>query len=303
MTNLLLYGAVVVIWGSSWIGIRLQLGVVPPEVSIAYRFMLAAAIMWAFGLLARRRMRVPLAQHPWLAAQGLFLFGLNYIFVYFGSQYLASGLVSVLFSILTVFNIVNAALFFGSPLQGRILIGAAVGLLGIVLVFAPEVRSFDLTIDSLKGLAWCLGGTFFASLGMMVSLRNLRNGLPVIEANTWGMSYGALFVSLIALAEGKPFIFDPAPAYGISLGFLALFSTVIGFVCYLSLQGRIGPERTAYTSVLFPIIALAISTVYEDYQWSWSALSGVVLVLWGNVVILTPAGRIAGWLKRAGATS
>lgn len=303
MTNLLLYAAVVAIWGSSWIGVRFQLGVVDPEVSIAYRFLISAAAMWLFCLIARRRMRFTAVQHFWMVVQGVCLFCTNYVFLYHGTFYIATGLVSVVFSTLTLYNMVNAAIFFGSPFQSRVVIGAAVGLGGIGLVFAPELSAFDFTSGSLRGLALCLIATLCASFGMMASLRNLRSGVPVIEANTWAMGYGGIAVSLIALAEGKPFTFDPSPAYVISLLWLALIATVIGFACYLNLQGRIGPARAGYSSVLFPIIALAISTVVENYHWSALAAVGVALVLWGNVLILAPPGFAANWLRRLGVTS
>ena len=291
MTNILLYAMTVAIWGTSWLGIKYQLGVVAPEASVVYRFALAAVIMLLYCALARRRMRFSPAEHVFMALQGLFLFCANYVLIYLGTQYLTSGLVAVLFSTIVVMNIFLGALFFGSPVRGRVALGALVGLPGIGLVFWPEIAAFDLARQGTLGLVLCLAGTLSASFGMLISGRNQKRSLPVIQVNAYGMTYGTLFMTAYCLAAGTPFGFDPRPLYVGSLVFLAVFATVIAFWSYLTLLGRIGADRAGYASVLFPVVALALSTVYEDYQWTAAAAFGVALVLAGNALILTRSGE------------
>jgi drug/metabolite transporter (DMT)-like permease len=286
MTNALLYAATVAIWGTSWIAIKLQLGVVAPEVSVAYRFALAAALLLLFCLATGRRLRFSRRAHGRMALQGLLLFCTNFYLVYLGSQYLPSGLVSVAFSTLSLMSIGFGTLLFGAPLRPRVLAGAAVGLAGIVLVFWPEVTAFDLSRQGTVGLLLSLAGTASAALGMLLSGRNQLEGLPLVQTNAFGMAYGAAFMAGLAVATGRPFAFDPAPAYALSLVWLAVFASVVAFSCYLSLVGRIGADRAAYASVLFPLVALTISTVWEDFRWTAPAVAGVVLVLAGNVLVL-----------------
>lgn len=287
MTNALLYATTVLFWGTSWLAIKFQLGVVAPEVSIVYRFAASAAIMMALCLATRRDLRFTARQHAFMAAQGLCLFSTNYLLIYLATQYLTSGLVAVAFSTITMMTIGLGALFFGFPVRPRVMAGAAVGLLGIGLVFWPEIRAFDPSRGGSLGLGLALAGTLSAATGMLLSARNQRAGMAVIPNNAWSMTYGCAFITLYSLARGLPFAFDASPAYVISLAYLAVGATVIAFWTYLTLVGRIGPDRGAYASVLFPVVALALSTLFEGFVWTRADVFGVVLVLAGNALVLT----------------
>jgi len=184
-------------------------------------------------------------------------------------------------------TIALGALFFGIPLKPRVVAGSGLGLTGIALVFCPELTAFDLSRTGTLGLLLTLAGTLFAAFGMMTSGRNQKLGLPVRQTNAWGMIYRTGFLFLLSMESGVAFNFDPAPLYVGSLLFLAVFSTVIGFTCYLTRLGRIGPDRAAYASVLFPLVALALSTLFEGFQWTPLAAAGVALVLGGNALVLT----------------
>ncbi len=299
MTSALLYVATVMIWGTGWIAIQFQLGTVAPEVSVAYRFYAAAAMMVGYCLIAGKSLRFAWRDHGWIALQGLLLFSLNFYLVYLGSRYLPSGLVSVVFSTLSLFSIFFSALFFKTSIRPRVLAGAVLGLGGIMLVFLPELKSISLADTGMQGLLFCLAGTVSASLGMLTSLRNQQNGIPVIQGNAIGMVYGSAISTLVALAVGRSFTFDFSLGYVVSLTHLAFFATVVAFACFLTLQARIGADKAAYASVLFPVIALAISTVVENYQWTQIAAFGALLVLWGNLLVLTRPGALIGRFRRA----
>lgn len=282
-----LYSLVVAIWGSSWYAIELQLGIVAPQVSLAYRFALSAAILIAYCLATRRKLRFSRRAHLCMAAQGFCLFCANYILFYFAGQHLVSGLMAVCFSTISVMNIANLAIFFRRRVEPKVLIAALLGLLGLGLVFYPELMGQDLGADPALGLALSLAATYFASLGNMLSVKLKALEIPVVESNTIGMSYGTLFCLAFALLDGAPFLFDPRPAYVLSLIGLALFATVIGFGCFLSLVQRIGADRAAYASILFPVVALTLSAWLEDYRLSPLAGLGILLVLGGNVLVLS----------------
>lgn len=283
----MLYAIVVAIWGSSWYGIEQQIGVVAPQVSLAYRFLLSAAILILFCLATRRRLRYPAGAYGLMMTQGLFLFCGNYILFYFASMHLVSGLLAVCFSTMSLMNIFNLAVLFRQKVDRRALFAALVGLAGLACVFAPELADNSLGAEPALGLGLSLLATYLASLGNMVSVRLKKLNVPVIESNTIGMSFGALFCVAFALLAGAPFIYDFRPAYTVSLVGLALFATVIGFGCYLSLVQRIGADRAAYSAVMFPIVALSLSTWLEGYRWSPLAGFGVLLVIAGNLLVLT----------------
>ena len=286
MKNLLFYLITVFIWGSSWIGIKLQLGTVEPMASVTYRFALAAAILLIWCHIRGLNMRFSLQEHAFMLLQGIFLFCLNYLFFYIAELHVTSGLAAVIFSTILLMNIVNGAIFLKSTIDGMVVVGGLLGLAGIILVFRTEISSFSLGNDGALGAVLCVVATFFASLGNITSARNQKNGLPIIQTNAYGMSYGALVMLLITVAWGRSFTFDASPVYIGSLLFLAFFASVIAFGCYLTLIGNIGADRAAYVTLLFPIVALAISTIWEDYRWTTSSATGVGLILLGNLWML-----------------
>lgn len=287
-----LYAFVVLVWGSSWLAMKYQVGVVPAEQSIAYRFLLAALVLWLYAWWRKAPLRFSARQHGWSMLQGMTLFSFNYLLVYLSAGYITSGLIAVVFSSLVVMNIINGAIFFRQPLQLRVAAGALLGLVGISMVFYPELERFDLSSAALTALGLSLVGTYIASLGTMVSLRTQRGGMAVLPSNAYGMAYGALWMLGWSLLRGEPLLFEGSLRYGLSLLYLAVPASAIGFFCFLTLVSRIGPARAAYATVLFPVVALAISTVAEDYQWTLIAVLGVIMVVAGNVLILDQ-----GWLR------
>ena len=281
-----LYAVTVAIWGSSWYGIEEQLGVVAPTVSIAYRFILAGAMLFLYCAVTRRSLRFSPRQHLWMALQGLCLFCGNYILFYFAGAHLVSGLLAVCFSTMSMMNVVNVSLFLRQPFDRNAALAALVGLVGLVLVFYPEFTAQGARADALLGFGLSMAATFLASLGNILSLKLKALAIPVVQSNTIGMSYGGLFCVLFSVAMGLPFNYDLRPGYTISLIGLALFASVIGFGAYLTLVQRIGAGRAGYTSVMFPVVALTLSTLLEGYHWGPLAVLGVALVLSGNVILL-----------------
>jgi len=286
-----LYLASVLIWGSTWYAIKFQLGVVAPEVSLVYRFALAAVILLVFCALTRRSLKYSLQQHGFIALQGLFLFSSNYLVFYWATGLLTSGIVALMFSTVILMNIINGAIFLRAAVSLRVILGACFGIAGIASVFWAELGEIDNNADTWQGLWMCLLATWFASIGNIISARNQKNGIPVIQTNAWGMGYGALVMAIYAVFSGASFNYDPGFGYGISLIYLALFGSILAFGSYLTLVGRIGADKADYSAVLFPVIALGISTIFENYQWSLRAVFGFALVLLGNYIVLTKSKR------------
>lgn len=284
--NMTLYGLTVLIWGTTWIAMTYQVGVVAPELSVGYRFAIAAVLVFIWALATRQRLRFAWRTHLLLAAMGLCMFSFNFYFFYLAAAFLTSGLLAVVFSLTVVLNIVNGRLLLGRRASPRTLVAAGLGLAGIVALFWPEVERFDLADQGTLGLLLSLAGTFCFSLGNIASAQAQMRGLPVLSCNAWGMAYGALAMCALALVGGAPLAFDTALPYVASLLYLALCGSVIAFGAYLTLLGRIGADRAAYATVLFPLVALAISTAVEGYVWTPAALLGVGLVLAGNLLVL-----------------
>lgn len=285
MSNALLYLLTVLIWGTTWIALKLQLGPVPIAWSIAYRFALAAALLLAWLAWRGRWRWPPRAVWPHLAAQGLCLFCLNFVCFLLASQWIASGLVAVCFSTSPVWNALNGRLFQGRTIAPRVLLGAGLGLAGLLLLFGTEVLKDLDRPQTLWGLGLALAGTYCFSLGNLLSGAMQRLGQAPLQTNAWAMAIGAGIVSLGALATGQPLRFDPSPTYVGAWLYLAIPGSVIAFTAYLTLVGRLGADRAAYCTVLFPVVALNVSAWVEGYHWSASALAGLLLVALGNLVV------------------
>ncbi len=282
----LIYAVVVLIWGTTWYAIKFQLGVVAPEISLVYRFGLAALCLFGFARLTGSPVGLSWRDHRFVALQGATLFCLNYWMTYLSTQYLTSGLVAVLFTAIIFFNIVNGRMILGTAIEGRVLAAAGAGIVGVALLFLPELQAAMHEPLIARGAALALCATYLASLGNMAASRNTRASLPVVTVNAYGMAYGAVGLAAIAMLRGAPLDFDPRWPYVLSLLYLSLAGTALAFGLYLALIRRIGASRAAYTSVLFPVVALAVSTVFEGYRWSMPAVIGLAVLVAGNALAL-----------------
>lgn len=286
MNNLGLYLASVLIWGSTWLAITFQLGRVPAEVSVVWRFALASAILFGWCAVRRLRLAYSWREHRWIALQGALLFGVNYVLVYFAEEQISSGLVALIFSMMVFMNIAATRVFFGTPIRRATIVGALLGYGGVALVLLPEIGHDAGRGSVLLGVVFAVASTVSASLGNIVAARNQRHGLPVIQANAFGMLYGAGLVGLYAAVVGRPFVFEWTGAYVGSLAYLALFGSVLAFGAYLTLVGRIGADRAGYTTAAVPIVAIMLSTAFEGLRWHVATFAGVALSVAGTVLVL-----------------
>ena len=286
MNNSILYIVTVLIWGSTWLAIEYQLGVVEPEVSIVYRYVVAALVLFAWCKVRGLSLRFKARDHVYFVLLGLLLFSLNYIFAYHAQVYITSALAAIAFSTMLWINIFLSRIFFGTRATPRVLIGALLGIVGIIVLFAPQIESVALTDTVLFGSVMALAGALTASCGNMVSQSAQKRSLPVVETNTWGMFYGAILTGIVALVGGHEFNFDATFTYITSLVYLAIFGSVIAFGAYLTILGRIGAHKAGYVTVMFPVVAVILSMAFEGLQLSQTIVIGTVLVLLGNLLVL-----------------
>jgi drug/metabolite transporter (DMT)-like permease len=298
MTDMLLYLSTVLIWGSTWLVINYQLGEVAAEVSVVYRHAIAAVLLFAWCLLRGVRLRFGAGAHLRFMLLGLFLFSLNYIATYTAQVHIASALNAVVFSTMMWMNVVNTRLFFGTRIEPRVYLGAAIGMIGLLVLFWPSIAEVSFSNRTLLGASLSLSGALFASLGNMVSHRAQREALPIIPSNAWGLLYGTLFTALIASLRGLPFTFEYTASYLSSLLYLAVIGSIVAFGSYLKLLGRIGPHKAGYATVMFPVVAVVLSVLFEGLRIEWHVIAGVVLVLGGNLAILG-VRRLLRWLAGA----
>lgn len=286
MNNTALYLTTVLIWGSTWIAINYQLGDVAPEVSLVYRFGLAAIVLFVYCKWRKLDLSLDMKSHLQLICFGVMLFGANYYFLYLAQSHINSALTCIAFSTIMLMNIINTRIWFNTKISKQIYLGGALGLIGIVTLFWPQIEHLSLTDTTLLGLGLCLIGTMCASAGNMISIANKNKQLPVVQSNAWGMLYGTLFMALMAMIQGVEFTISTTPEYIVSLLYLSLFGSVIGFGCYLTLLGNIGAHKASYSTIMFPAVAVVISTFVEGFEWNSYAVFGFVTIMIGNLVVL-----------------
>lgn len=289
--NAALYLSTVLIWGTTWIAIKLQLGIVAIPVSVFYRFALAGLLLWALLAVTRKLQPLDRRGHLLCLGQGLCLFCLNFLCFYTATQWIPSGLISVVFSAATIWNAINARIWFGTPISPRVVLGGVFGLAGLLLLFWPELAAREASHETWLGLGLALLGTLCFSTGNMLSSAQQRIGIRPLTGNAYGMLYGAGLLVVGCIASGQPFAFDTSGAYVGALLYLSVIGSVVGFTAYLTLVGRMGPARAAYCTVLFPVVALSISSVVEDYHWTATSLAGLALVMGGNVLVFARLPR------------
>ncbi|PSJ42290.1 DMT family transporter [Allosphingosinicella deserti] len=275
------------IWGSTWLVIRDQLGIVPAAWSVTYRFTIAAAAMFAYARWTGASLRIGREGHMLALLFGIPQFCLNFNFVYAAEHHITSGLVAVVFALLLVPNSIFGWLFLKQRLTGGFLVGSLVAVAGVALLFVQELRaSATSRSEVLIGIGVTLLGVLSASSSNVLQGTERLRTRPISAMLAWGMFYGVLCDAAIAwILHGAPVV-EMRAGYWAGLVYLGLLASAIAFTLYFGIIRAIGPARAAYSSVLIPIIAMALSTLFEDYHWSPLAVAGGVLALAGLVIAL-----------------
>ena len=286
MSNLQLFVVCVAIWGSTWLAITYQLGRVAPEASVAYRFVLASLMLFAYCAARRLPLRYPLREHLWLMLFGVAMFGVSYLFVYYAERHVVSGLVAVGYSASPLLGMIGLRLCFGTPMTARMATGSILGILGIALVFSPEFAKIGVGTEVGLGAFYTAIAVLVSTAGSMIAHRNRDAKLPVWQSMAWGMLYGGIFCVAVAIGLGEPLAFEATVPYVASLLYLTVLGSIVAFGAFLTLLNRIGAARSGYIGVMVPIVALLISALFEGFQWHALTLLGIAISVAGNVLVL-----------------
>ena len=283
---LILLAVVVLAWGFSWYAITLQVSEASALLSLTYRFILAASLMCCGLIITGKWRAIPLREQPWLFALGFCLFSMNFLCFYLAAHYITSGVLSVVFATAAIFGALNARVFLNSRLEVRTLFAAALGILGLYLILRREIES----IDSQTTVWWALVlpflGTYFFSLGNLISARLSRTySLPNVVGQ--GMIWGAVLLTVVCLTTGEPWLIPRSTLFWSGVVYLAVVSSLLAFLAYLAFVNRFGTARASYATVLFPILAMIVSTSEEGYEWTIVAAAGLAMALGGTFLIFS----------------
>ena len=281
------FAIVTLIWGSTWLVIRDQLGVVPAAWSVTYRFVIASVAMFAWALATRTGLAVPRSAWGILPIVGVPQFVLNFNLVYRAEAFITSGLVAVIFALLLVPNAILARIFLNQGLSRPFMAGSLVAMVGIGLLFAHELKLDGSDNGAvLLGIGLTLLAVLSASVANVGQALERARKLPIPTLLAWSMGLGALVNAAIAWIGHGPPTFDTRPGYAAGLLYLGLAASALAFLLYYRIIREIGAARAAYSSVLVPIIAMALSTLFEGYRWSATAALGGALTLAGLILAL-----------------
>ncbi|HUN67507.1 MAG TPA: DMT family transporter [Burkholderiales bacterium] len=293
LNNLTLFAGCVAIWSTTWLAITWQIGPVAPEISVAWRFLLAASIIAAWCRLRSLPLRFRPAEHAVFALMGVTLYSVGYIFIYHAERYIVSGLVALGYSASPLLSMIGMRVAFRQPVTARMVIGSLLGLAGIALVFWPEFDRLAESRDVARGALFTVLAVLITTAGGLVAHRNHQRRLHGLPTMAWSMGYGGACALAVALALGRPVAFDFSAPYVLSLLYLTLLGTIATFGAWLALLGRIGPARASYVGVMVPIVALMISTLFEGLAWHPLTVLGIAVSVGGNVLVLRNAPRLA----------
>ena len=286
MNNLTLFGITLFCWSPTWYIIKFQLGYVDPLVSVFYRFLAAAIIIFIYLLIKKKNLKFSLNHHVWFLLFGIFLYSLNYVFFYLSNTYLISAFPAIVFSTVVIMNILGETFYFKKKPSFKTLIGATIGMLGIIIIFNNEIFNFSLSNGTHIGLFLAFLGTFCASTGNMIYQRNLNNNFPLIETIGYAMLYGSLVTLLITQIKNTQLLFEYTFSYIASLVYLSIVGSIFAFIFYLKLLERVGAGRAGYVGVVMPVLALLISTLFENLEWQIDLIVGLPILIIGAVLVI-----------------
>jgi drug/metabolite transporter (DMT)-like permease len=295
MNNPTLFSLCCLIWGSTWIAITYQIGHTSETFAIALRYLLASACLGAYCLVKKLPLNLPLHVHVKMAAVGLFLYSLNYTLLYLAQAHIISALLALMSSCIIYINVVLRRWWLKEPIRKEVVIGATFGLGGIICLFVPEFSKVSMNAALATGLGIAFVSFLCASIGNVISERILTAGTPVIQMNFYAMTYAMVLLFVTSLLLPGELTIPTSSSFYWSLLYLALFGSVFAFGAYMKLLKQMGADKAAYVVLVYPMVALVISTFFEGYKWSLLSVIGVVIVLIGNAIAM---GKIPGFMRR-----
>lgn len=285
-STVFLFIATLLCWGPTWYIIKFQIGIVDPMVSVFYRFFLASLLILFFCFIKKINLRFSLKEHFYIAILGILLFNINYVLFYLSTQYLISGFVALCFSSILFMNVINNLIFNQKAPKLMTIVGGSIGTIGLIIIFLDEILYFEFSSKTGFGIFLGVIATYFASLGNLVSAYTSKIKLNVIAVTGLGMLYGSLSLVIYLLSMGNQFTFDFNYSYILSLIYLSVFGSVFGFSLYLTLIKKIGSNDAAYVAIIMPLIALFVSTIFENLHWNMNLIIGALMIIFGNILIL-----------------
>lgn len=295
VTNAILFFATVILWGSAAIVTGHQAMSANPAVSVAYRMLLVSIVMFSWCLARRTPLFVAGPDRGWIALQGVLFFGLSFITFYQATTHIPSGIAALILSTSSLVAAIAAAIFLRLRPSAQLLMGLCIGICGLGVVVLPQFLAFDPSADAVRGALWALAAAICTGCGTVLAARNQRSGPPVTVIMGWSALSAAIFAFGWAVASGAELLPAVSAPYVAGLLYLAILASCVTFAMYFSLVHRIGPAAASYALSSVPLVALALSMMFEGLHLTVSVIAGSAAILAGNLIVLNNAnakGRV-----------
>lgn len=286
MPNGLLFCLCAFIWGTTWFAITFQHSEMSLIYSVGLRFACAALLLGSWCFWRKLSMKFSWQAHLKMLAAGFSLYTLDYVFLYLSQQFIVSALLAVFSASVVYFTILLRRFMLGKPVRMEVVIGAGISAFGLYLLFSPEMDGLTTSDGLTLGLILATISFFFAAVGNVISENALSEEVPVVQFNFWAMSYSLVFTFGYAVCSNEPFVLPETQSYWLSLLYLAVFGSVLAFGAYMKLVKNLGADKSSNVILVYPVVALVISTLFENYQWSIMGLAGVVAIILGNAIAM-----------------
>jgi drug/metabolite transporter (DMT)-like permease len=281
-----LYALICAIWGSTWVVIKIGLLGVPPFLGAGLRFLLSAALIGLVLAFRRARFRLTHEEKICVLSAGVLVFWLDYAAVYWAEMHISSGLTAVLFSTLPLMTSLLSAYWTRTEtLSRRKLIGILVGMFGTVLLFWPQER---LGTYQVLGMLAALGASLCAAINLVTMKKHGRHANAFL-VNFFGMAFGAACLLVMSAALERWSAVAWTRSNVLAIGYLSVFGSVIAFSAYYFLIKRMDATIVSLSTLIIPIVALALGRTFLQETVASRALAGIATIIVGVAIVLVPA--------------
>ncbi|MEZ2221604.1 DMT family transporter [Rhizobium sp. RCC_161_2] len=281
-----LFLATVLFWGSGAIVTSLQASAAAPELSVAIRMLLVGMCVLGYTFATGKPVTIARDDRIWVASQGVLFFGLAFIAFYKATKGVPSGIAALVLSSSSLFAALTGSVLLNLRISRRAMIGIGCGLAGLAIVAAPQIFALHLDPHTLEGFVWAGVAAVATGAGTAIAARNQRRGVPIMVLMGWGAFCGSGFAFAWTIMAGASFTVALTPSYVAQLAYLAIVASCATFFMYFTLVEKVGPARAAYALSVVPIVAIALSVLFEGLHVDLHLAFGGATILIGNILVL-----------------
>ncbi len=292
MTNVLFLDkikilTIVLIGGTGFLAVSFHMNYVEKEFAIAYRMLLGGVFIIAFTLFKRRPFpKITLSNVMKILISGLFLYAINYLFVYQAILGLPSGICTLITAAIIIPNAILGHLILGTKLKIRTILGAGISFIGLVILLPGDLFDFDVSQTATFSIIIMFSSLFISSFGTVITSKFMRDGLDFYWLTGLSVLTGGVFNFIVGYLIHDSISWSMEPGHFLVWGYMAFFATAVTFILYMQIVNKFGAGNASYIWIIAPAIALNLSVVFEGMEWTPDRIIGSIIILLGSLTSL-----------------